>query len=307
MVRTLSTLPAGVHRLGSALVRLSVSLAFRVRNRLHGTSSTPEQRSDQQAIVLDSRCISWMVQTSLDKTVHLSTLKHLATTTALADFDLTLVTFCFNVFIGCVSVRGYEVAIVQGLEELFTVSAMCCLRTLSHTSVMDPRSRILEDVRQRYKRVFPPEANFDGLPFSSILRVTHCIFYPIRRKTVNPNRLRYRGFPVWSVRGRVQWEDYKPSTNEHIIVARALTKLAWFEYQSGQRGKVPRWLLRFALHYLSQRPLPPMSVVVDCLLIITIDLGHSLSNTMASDERCVRIWWISTILTKNQCTRNASL
>jgi hypothetical protein len=322
MVRTLSTFPARAHRLGSAIVRSLVSLTCRVRNGLHGTSSTPEQILDQQAIVLDSRCISWMVQTSLDKAVHLSTLKHLATTTALADFDPTLVTFCFDVFIGCISIGDYQgdggghrVMVRQGLEQFLTTSAMCCLRTISHTLAMDPKSRILEDIRQRYIRVFPFKANFNSPPFSHVLGIIHYIFYPTpnehtryaitgSRPLLGPQRVPRS--KRW-VRLQVPWEDYKLSSNEHIVVAHALTKIAWFECQEGRRGKVPRWLLRFVLYSLFQCPPPPTSVVVDCLSIVAIDLGHNPSNALTLDERYVRFCHISTFLTKNQCTQRASL
>ena len=41
----------------------------------------------------------------------------------LTDFDPTLVVCCFNVFVGCVSVDNHGVVIMQGLEQLATVSA----------------------------------------------------------------------------------------------------------------------------------------------------------------------------------------
>ena len=54
------------------------------------------------------------------------------------------------------------------------------------------------------------------------------------------------------------------------MVARALVKFTQFKYK--ERAKVPQWLLRFALHSLSQDPPPPPSIVSDSLSIITIDL-----------------------------------
>jgi hypothetical protein len=280
---------AAAYPLGSAIVRLSVSLARWAYNRLHGASSTLQRRSDQQMIMLDLRCILWMVQTSLDKAVHLSALKHLATMMALTDFDPTLAADCFDAFIGCINInisgRSRRVAITQGLEQLATASVMGCLRTISHILVMDPTSRILEVVCQRYILVFPLETDFNGLPFAHILHVIHDIFYAIRREHAD-----YRLQNQWPARPRIQWEDYKPSNNEHIVVAHALTKIAWFKYPRKRREKVPRWLLRFALHSLSQHPLPPTSVVVDCLSIVAIDLGHNPLNTAALGERCVCIW-----------------
>ena len=87
------------------------------------------------------------------------------------------------------------------------------------------------------------------------------------------------------------WTCYDPPSDKLVPLANALEQVAQFEYQSMEHGnrKVPRWLLRFALRFLSQDPLPPTSVVINCLTIIATDLGCNLSDisSMASDEKCV--------------------
>ena len=61
------------------------------------------------------------------------------------------------------------------------------------------------------------------------------------------------------------------------MVISTVAKLAQSEYR-GQR-KVPQWTLHFVLHFLSQDPLPPPSVVIECLSIIAIDLDCELPST----------------------------
>ena len=78
--------------------------------------------------------------------------------------------------------------------------------------------------------------------------------------------------------------DHKLPSNEQAMVEHALAKTAWLESRQERRGKVPRLLLRFALHHLSQSLLPPTSVVINCLSIIATDLDCVL-NTVISDER----------------------
>jgi hypothetical protein len=227
---------------------------------------------DQHTIALDLRCISWMLQTSLDKTVHLSTLKHLETLMSmLTEFDPALVAYCFNVFIGCININNHEVVVMQGLEQLAAVSALCFFHTISHLSVMDPTSSMLEDVRQRYTKVFPPKVDFRGHEFSHTMNVIHSVFI--------------RSGERW----RFQWSNYKPSSDEHTIVAHTLVKLVQFKYR--RTGKVPRWILHFALHSLSLDPLPPTPIIADCLSIIAVDLDCDVSKTGATtlDERCVHI------------------
>ena len=242
--------------------------------RFHQTHRLDQETTmlDKETIMLDLRCITWMIQTSLDKVVHLSALKHLATMTTLADFDQTLVTDCLDAFIGCIKMGAddHEVIIVQGFEQLATASALCFFNTISHLLVMDPTSNALEDVRQRYIKVFSVGVDFHGHQFYHAMNSARRIF---------AHHWERRFF---------QWSNYKPSTHEHTIVAHNLVKVTRFKYQRPHKEvKVPRWILRFILHSLSLDPLPPVSVVADCLLIIAIDLGCELPNagTVIPDER----------------------
>lgn len=230
----------------------------------------------QQVITSDLWCISWMLQTSLDKVVRLSTLKHIATM-AHTDFDPTIVADCFSAFVGCINISDRRVAIVQGSEELAALSALCFFNTLSHLMVLCPTSGVLEDIRRRYGKVFPYGAQFQGHQFCHTLGAIHYLFTS----------------PL--ARGSFQWTadhiTYKPSAYEHTIIAHNLVKVALLGYERTQRVKVPRWILRFVAHSLSLDPLPPMSVVANCLSIVAIELGCEISSTgaLASDDRWVPI------------------
>jgi hypothetical protein len=273
--------------LGRALLRSLVAPGRAVYCSLIGTSP-PQTHGldglDQRTIRLDLRCISWMLRMPLDRPVHFSVLKHLAETTVLTDFDPTLVADCFDAFVGCVNISNRKVEIIQGMEELATVSALCFFRTISHLLTMDSESNVFKDTRQRYVRIFPARANFHGHRFHYTMNAVHCLFVRSRRR---------RGF---------EWSDYIPSAYEHTIVACALAQLAQFKYRGTQPRKVSRWILRFALHSLSLDPPPAASVVADCLSIIAIDLGcgdASNSGTTATDKRCAYIYHKKIALTPN--------
>ena len=232
-----------------------------------------------------------MLQTSLDKVVHLSTMKHLATMMALANFDPALVSGCFDVFVSCikVDVSSHKVAIVQGLEQLAAVSAMCFLRTFHQLSVANPGSSVLKDVRKRYNRIFPLETDFRGLPF----------YYTITKIHALANQ-------SWDPR-RIRWGDCTPSTQEYISFTRSVAEVAQVVYRRTRYQKVPRWTLRFVLHSLSPDPIPPTSAIADCLSIIAVDLGCEVSNTGFTmlDEGCVHIQEINITLTLKQCASGA--
>ena len=266
-------------RLGRTMVRAATTFARRMRARFLVAISTPAA----PRTALDLHCISWMLQTSLDRDIHLSTMEYLTAMIGLADFDPALVVDCFNILASCVKVINNHAVTTQGLEQLATTSAICLLRTFSHLSAMDPTSGVLIDVRQRYNRVFPPWTNFAGLPFFHTLGSIHNLFHPDYGNLL------------------FGWDDYRPSSHEHLTVAHALAKLAQFEYRRRERRKVPRWILRFALYTLSQDPLPPIPAVVDCLSIIAIDLDCDISpaGAMTLDERYDRASQLLIFLTES--------
>ena len=225
---------------------------------------------DYQATASDLQCISWILRTSLDKVVHLSAFEHLALMPQLVHFRPTLVVYCFNIFIGCISISGGKVVIIQGLEQLATVSANGFFRTLHHLATMDPTLGALTDLRRRYNEVFPSELDFTGLPFYSTMTKIHAL----AGRFGNPRDIR--------------WPNRRLSFQEHVPFARRMAEAAQEKYQeTTQDGKVPRWILRSALYFLSLCPLSPTSVIADCLTIVAIDLGCHVSNTAALDERYV--------------------
>jgi len=276
---------ADICDIGRAVAQRLVAFGKTVYRRIINTLFPQTHNLDRESLVLDLRCISWMLQTSLDKAVHLSTVKHLVTMPTLADFNPTLIVGCFRAFVGCVEVgtNKRDLAIVPGFEQLAAASALSFFNTTSHLLAMDPPSSALEDIRQRYLRVFSTQADFHGHQFYHIMNAVRCLFVP------------YMG------RRSFQWNGYEPSAYEHNMVARNLVKIARFKYETARKAKVPRWILRFVLHSLTLDSLPPSSVVADCLLIIAIDLGCDLSTTGAttSDERCVPVREINRTLIPN--------
>ena len=97
--------------------------------------------SEQQTIVLDLHSIARALRTSLEEPVRLSALSYLATIT-LPDIDPALVVGCFDVLVGCIKTTNGSAAITQGSEKLATLSALCCLSTLSHLALSQVTSRV---------------------------------------------------------------------------------------------------------------------------------------------------------------------
>ena len=224
---------------------------------------------DQHTITLDLQCISWILQTSLDKLVHLVALKHLAAIPDLTQFNPTLVTGCFNVFTNCIRVRDRRVVIKRGFEELATVSASIFLRTFLHLSVMDPTSSTLVDIRRHYDKVFPRTMDFTGLPFRSTMTKVHLLFGDI------------------PVSGHPEQDNVILPTPERIPFSRDIVNIAQAECQRTRHRGVPHPFLQFVVYSLSVEPPPPVSVIADCLKIVAIELGCDLSHITTSEDRYI--------------------
>ena len=258
-------------RLIQAVLRSLVAFARRVYTLSPGVFSAQAHGSDQQTTLLDLHCISWMLHTSLDKGDHLSTLEYLVAIVPPGGFDPTLVLDCFSILVDCARVTNSHAVTTHGPKQLGTVSATCLLHTFSHLPVTDPVSTVITDIRLRYHRAFPSDTDYKGYPLYHTLGAIHNALHPDGKH------------------GWLDWGNHRPTADGHVITARALARLAQSEYRRREPGKVPRWILRFALHSLSQDPPLPTSVIVYCLSIVTIDLDCDAPRvtTTNPDERCV--------------------
>ena len=235
-------------------------------NWLHYMYTSLQQGLNRPTPALHFRCVSWTLQTSLEKPVHLSTLDHFTKVTELTGLDPTLFADCLSIFIGCVNSQNGKVVVMQGSEQLATMSASCLFLTFHHLLVTDPTSDTVTDIRRRYDRIFPIDADFDGLP----------PFHPV----IGVHALVNQG---WSPR-HTRWADNRISSQDDTLSARRMVGVARLGHQQMLSNKVPRWTLRFTLYSLSLDPPPPASIIADCLTIAAIDLGCDLSDIAPWDE-----------------------
>lgn len=273
------------YRLLQVIFRLLVACGRTVYRWSHATTSPrPVYSPEQQTIASDLLCVSWILRTSLDRAAHLSAFKRLMSMPELNNLDPNLVVDCFSVFVGCININNDKMVVTEGLEQLATVSANSFFRTFHHLIIMDPTSSVLDVLYRSYNKVFPIEVDFTEFPFCSAMTMAHSWV----NRFGNP---RY----VW-------WKNHTLPGQEHIPFSRRMAEAAQVEYRKMRRRKVPRWMLRSALHFLSLGSLSPASVVADYLTIIATDLGCEVPEGTSCDERCVRIQWIFIFLTSGQRT-----
>jgi len=215
-----------------------------------------------------------MLQTSLDRSVNLVTLKFLGSVLALPGFENVIIMDCLNLLISCVSVTdGAGVMVIRGSEVLAEMAATCLLRALSHTLIGHPVSDILEDVYRRYKSAFPSVDKLQDLPFHHTITAIHSLI-----TGDSPDDF--------------DWNGVDPSTPESPSLVHNFVKIAWHRKKLGLEGhgNVPHWILHFSFHSLLWDPEPPVLVVANCLSIAAIELGCVIpqSDVMKLDKRYVR-------------------
>ena len=257
-IRTLANLPTRAY-----------FFFHRAHRQIRSPSSSPEKRFDYHSTVLDLRCISWILRTSLDKAVRLSAFKYLMSLPELTYFDPSLVAGCFNTLVSCVIVVDSEVVAVKGLEELAAMSGRSLFRTLYHLSVVDPTSSVLADIRRRYNTSFPT-GRIGSMPLSC--RYTMLGVHALFTRQWIPSY--------------VGWE--RPPVEEQNLFAQYMAEAAQMRYQRMEKKKIPRWILRFALFSLSLDPPSPPSVVSHCLTMVATDLDCDISTISNLNVRYVR-------------------
>ena len=263
-------------------------LLFHVGHHWH-RNSTRTISLDQQTITLDLRCISWILQTSVDKRIQVSALERLIPTSEYTLLSPTVVIDCFNVFASCVNVSEGNMVVVHGSEQLAMASASALFLTLRNLILMDPTSNVLEELHGRYNALVPSEVDFTGLPFDSPMSAIHTFS-------------RGRG-----TSGGLWWRRPGISGQGHIPFSQRIAEAAQERHKQTEGKKVPRWTLRSAYHLLSLGPISPALTIANCLMVIAMDLGCDVSEVTTSDERCVRILHVFTFLTMDQCASGAVL
>ena len=86
------------------------------------------------------------------------------------------------------------------------------------------------------------------------------------------------------------WRRFAGSVDELIPFTHALARITSLHYYRGMGlSNLPLWLISPVLNLLSQDPLPPTTVVVNCLSIIFMGLDYDtlVTGGVESDEQYV--------------------
>lgn len=175
-------------------------------------------------------------------------------------------TIYLDALLSCTKVNHDQVTGGPALEQATRVASLHLLHTLSG---VDPVSTVVREMPEHTTRISPHHSNFKGL---------------LCYHTIDLIQLLSTGEQGGHSIG---WTVHNPHPHECTLFTNTLVQVACELRES--KSKVPRWILRFVLYSLSSNPPPPTSVIINCLLIIAIDLGCNVSSARSAplDQRYV--------------------
>lgn len=224
------------------------------------TALLTQTKEPTSQIQMELQCISWVLQTSPDIHFHTLGLKYLAILTFLGIDQTPLIAHGLSIITSYIKRNGMikKKEVATGQQELVIPALdFCSITVLIHLALVEPTPAVLTSISHHYIKAFPTTADLEGSPFYYIMGAIHNVLYPDQDHS-------------W-----LDWRDYKPRPTEDSM-ATGIQFLVRSTYLRGE--KVPRWTLRFAMHFMSLAPPPPsMGSTINCLSIIAFNLGHDAS------------------------------
>ena len=218
--------------------------------------SGPESTSH----ILDSDCIAWMLEMPLPGIVHAIALEFLVTLPFFQRTNPAVIIRCLDLFLACLNVENGGWAVVPPrLEFVANAAATALLHIL--VQLHEAGSGSLDELRRRYRSRLPEDIIFAQQPPFTIVVLHFCMYDML-----------HRVFPPWPNNSEYSHLGHETVSKALMIRSKQLRRA---------RGKVPRWILRFVFDSLTRHALPSDAVISNCFLIVSEDLGGS----MTTDER----------------------
>ena len=196
-----------------------------------------DRRPESIPDLLDSYSIARILETSLVRTTHVIALEFSATLPIFPGSSPAVVIRYLDLLFSCVDVDSSgRATVLSGSEDLANAAVIVSMHILVKLPRIDPG--LLEDLYRRYRSRLSKDATFNQQP-ASIITVLDFCRHDMSHRGISPSR-----------------EQYKLSPVAHEVASKALTDHS--RQQCQVRGKLPRWILRFVLHFVSQDALPPV-------------------------------------------------
>ena len=240
-----------------------------------GPSTPFGQETDWDGCVLDSNCIAWMFDKSMDEDVVLDIMKFIPEVVWHPGILTTPLERLYDTVLECFDVSSGSPVVVSKLRSKAYLSAKALLHLAVQRKCIDNEfnTAVLQSIAGRHRPIGSRTYEGDS-DLESTLGMIDRVFMD---SAFNPMR----------------WEQFSFTASHHAWMGQIFLCRAWYSLEIDET--LPDDVREFVLYSLRLDPAPPVSVTTDCLLIISLLLGimSQIDDPQATDKRLVEFRRIS--------------
>ena len=215
-----------------------------------------DKETDLGAYVLDSNCIAWMFQMSIDLDVIMAIMRFIPEVVWHAGIRTIPLERLYDTVLECCDLSSGHPVVISKLRDKAYLSAKALVHlTIQRKCIGDESDEaVFESISNRHLAM--GSKHYKGDPdLESTLGITDRVFGV-------------------SVPEPMRWEKFSFTVPHHAWMGHILLYRAWDAITAGQ--PLPDDTKEFVLHSLRLEPPPPAPIVADCLFIIGLSLGIGL-------------------------------
>jgi len=223
------------------------------------------KETDWEGYVLDSDCIAWMFEMSMDIDIIMAIMKFIPEVVWHAGIQTTPLQKLYDTVLECFDhSSGYPIVIPKFRDRAYLAAKALLHLTIQRKCIGSKcDATTFESISNKHQPLAPVSDNSDS-DLTSTLGIIDYVF----------------GHPK-----PIHWEDFCFTPPHHLWMGHILLYHAWDVLGQGQ--PLPDDIKQFVLHSFHLDPPPPAPIIADCLFIISLILGIPLhrDDLSAIDKR----------------------
>ena len=226
------------------------------------------KETDLDGFVLDTNCITWMFDMSMDMDVIMAIMRFIPEVVWHDGIRNAPLERVYDMILERVDRSSGRPVIIPKLRNMTYLSAKAFLHLTIQRKCISNESdvAVFQAIRSRHQIMGPGQ--YEGDPD---LEVTLGII----------DRIYGDSQPM-------DWQKFTFNGPHHVWLGHILLYNAWDVLKKGEN--LPEYIKDFILHSLRQDPPPSRTIIADCLLIVGLVLGIELhaGDLLVTDKRCVQ-------------------
>jgi len=214
-------------------------------------SPLSDEAADWDGYALDSKCIVWMFEKSMDADVIMAIMRFIPEVVWHTDIQTTPLEKLYDTVLECFDCSTERLLVIPKLRNKAYLSAKALLHLAIQRKCVGNKSDegVFQSISKRHSIMGSDDYKGDS-DLESTLGIIDCVF---------------------GSSAPMSWQNFSFTPPHHAWMARILLYRAWDILGKGQR--LPNDVKKFVLHSLRFEPLPPAQIVADCISTIGLILG----------------------------------